>query len=205
MKPRPDTHWSRWSFIAIDVEGNGQAQQEIIEVALVHVSDCQVTLAHEWLVKPAKSVTAQASKLHGILNEDLAMKPVFEQILPEVSSVLDDLPVIGHNVSVDVRLLKEKIPTWQPLVAIDTMRLARRVRPSASSFGLDALLVEFGIKRKSGGVAHRAASDALAAAELFLAIASLLDQRGDMSLQTLAESAASPDDSFFKLPQQGLF
>lgn len=133
------------------------------------------------------------------------MKPVFEQISPDVSEGLGEHPVIGHNVSVDIRLLKEKIPTWQPLVAIDTMRLARKVRPNASSFGLDALLVEFGIKRKSGGVAHRAASDAVAAAELFLAVASLLDRAGDMSLQALAESAASPDDSFFKLPQQGLF
>lgn len=206
MKARIDSHWSQWDFVVIDVEGNGQSPQEIIELAIVPVSQARIVEAPcEWLIRPRNPVTERASRLHGIVNNDLETKPRFEEISSEVSDVLGQHAVIGHNVAVDVQMLKEKLPLWRPIVAIDTLRLARWANPAAGSYALSSLIEDYGIGSRLNGRPHRAASDALAAAELFLELARLLDKRSKLNLRALAEISASVDDPFFTTTQRNLF
>lgn len=206
MKELADSHWSQCDFVVIDVEGNGQSPQEIIELAIISLRQARIVGApREWLIRPLKPVSERASNLHGILNRDIETKPRFAEISSEVSHVLGQHAVIGHNVAVDVRLLKEKLPWWNPIVAIDTMRLARWANPSAGSYALSSLIEHYGLASRLNGRPHRAASDALAAAELFLELVRQLDKRSKLSLRTLAEISASADDPFFANTQGNLF
>lgn len=199
-------HWSKYDFVVVDVEGTGNNPQEIIELAVVPVRQGRIAeTMHEWMIRPAKPVTNQASKLHGIFDNDLAGKPKFDDVSSEVADILGHHAVVGHNVGVDVQLLKEKLPSWEPMVAIDTLKLAKYVIPGAASYALDALVNNLGLGDDRNRKAHRATSDALATAQLFLALADKLEKRAELHLRTLAEMSASVKDPFFKTTQQSLF
>lgn len=197
--------WSECKFLVIDVEGNGQRPMEIIELAIVSITNGQIQDSFsEWLIKPREPVTLMASRLHGIYNNDLINQPEFESISTEIFTALGNEAVIGHNVSVDIQLLKEKMGSWQPFVAIDTLRLAKAVNPGLTSYGLESLINHYKLDlpdRKS----HRAASDAIATAQLFLTLISILENRSPLNLTRLAELSASPNDPYFQIPQQSLF
>jgi len=199
-------HWSQCNFVVVDVEGNGHSHQEIIELAIVPIRQARIAnTRHEWLVRPTKLVTSQASRLHGIFDSDLVGKPKFDEISSDIADALGHHAVIGHNVAVDIQLLKEKLPSWEPIVAIDTLKLAKRVIPGAASYSLDALVNDLDIGDALCRKAHRAASDALDTAKLFLALVGMLDKQGDLDLRTLAEISASAKDPFFKTTQKSLF
>lgn len=197
--------WSECKFLVIDVEGNGQRPLEIIELAIVSITNGQIQDSYsEWLIKPREPVTIMASRLHGIYNEDLINQPEFESISNEIFTALGNEAVIGHNVSIDIQLLKEKKESWRPFVAIDTLRLSKAVCPGLSSYSLESLIRHFKIDlhdKKS----HRAASDVKATAQLFLALIGILESRSSLNLTRLAEIGASPNDPYFQLSQQSLF
>jgi DNA polymerase III epsilon subunit family exonuclease len=158
----------------------------------------------QWLVRPQKPVTERAERLHGITNNSLVSAPRFAEIAEDVRAQLAGAILVGHNVGVDVQLLQPRLAGWQPIATLDTLRLAKHLRPGASSYALGALAEAFGLD----GIAHarhRAADDAQLTAKLFLTLVANLDPDGRLNVHTLAELGASADDHFFKSQQQGLF
>lgn len=205
MNGSASLHWSQCEFVVVDVEGNGQSPQEIIELAIVPIRQAHISDTwREWQIRPTKPVTIHASRVHGIFDSDLAGKPKFDDIAHEIANDLGYHAVVGHNVAIDAQLLKERLPMWKPLVAIDTLKLAKWVIPGKSSYALDALANEFGINELSRK-SHRAGSDALATAQLFLLLTNMLDQRGQLHLSALAEISAAATDPFFQTSQRNLF
>jgi len=112
----------------------------------------------EWMVVPERPVTAQATRIHGISNADLAAKPKFSEIANKVMALLEGSVIVGHNVSVDAKLLKDELLLWQPPLMLDTLKLARRVFPGRSSYGLAALVADC-MTNADGFILHRAAAD----------------------------------------------
>lgn len=205
MFERADSHWADCEFAVLDVEGNGQSPQEIIEVAVVHVHRGEIVPgAMQWLVRPSRPVTDRAARLHGIGNAELVAKPTFEEVASEVWAALEKHMVIGHNVSIDVRMLKERLPHWRPALSLDTLKLAKRMLPSARSYELESLATERAIGM-AGMSRHRAADDALVTARLFIDLVRELDQAGSLTIRRLAEVAALASDPFFNSQQQDLF
>lgn len=197
-------HWAEIDFSVVDVEGNGQIPLEIIEIAVVQIQKGVVQGSPQaWLVKPDKPVTQQSTLLHGITNKDLSGRSSFNGISKELLLHLEGRVIIGHNVSVDVRLIGKNLPEWVPPETLDTLKMARHVFPGQAFYGLDALCKAMGIQ-PADRHSHRADSDAMVTAELFLYMARLLDQDGKLSLMRLIEiagTASSPGRD----GQQGLF
>lgn len=197
-------HWAEIDFSVVDVEGNGQIPLEIIEIAVVQIQKGVIQGSPQaWLVKPDKPVTQQATLLHGITNEDLSSRSSFEGISKELLFHLEGRVIIGHNVSVDVRLIGEKLPQWIPPETLDTLKMARHVFPGQTSYSLDALCKAMGIQ-PADRHSHRANSDAAVTAELFFDMAHRLDHDGKLSLMRLIEIAGTAD-SPGRDGQQGLF
>lgn len=138
------------SLWCVDVEGNGASPPEIIELAMVEWS---VTGAKRrqfsWLMKPTTSISNAVSRIHGITDIDVADSPSAEDIADDVLTWLNDRKIVGHNVRVEVETLRRAFPDWQPTGAIDTLVLAKRLKPGLSSYGLKALGDKFKLNKEA--------------------------------------------------------
>ena len=158
---------------AVDFEGNGEPQPDIVELALVElVAWKDVGRTYCWLFRPSAPITKFVSRIHGLTDEDVASAPNFGDVEDDLQMLLDDATLIGHNARGDVRALKRKMPDWSPRRTLDTMQLAKRLKPGLSSYGLQNLLAALDIKTATqsdrGGRPHSALFDACATASLFL-------------------------------------
>lgn len=200
-----DTHWTDLDFAVVDVEGSGGTPHEIIELAIFYITAGELMSRHNaWLVRPKKPVTSKATALHGISNIMLANQPCLSDVIGQVSAALSSRIVVGHNVSVDVDLLKNAIPNWQPDIVLDTLKLARAVHPGAQSYALSSLVSERQIDVRSIAF-HRASGDACATANLFLDLIKTLEVSSRATLRKLVDIAAVETPKFINNQQQDLF
>ncbi|HBP47564.1 3'-5' exonuclease [Pseudomonas sp.] len=197
-------HWAQCHFVVVDVEGNGQSPQEIIELAIVPISDKQIGSPRSWLIRPQKSVTERATQIHGISDGDLSGSPSHEEVADDIRMELGTSIVVGHNVSIDTQLMRRQLGDWHPTAILDTLKLARYVRPGQGSYSLDALISAYNLKIDPSQ-RHRASGDAMVTAELFLALAIELDQNSQLDLLALAQIAGSSEDPYIQSQQRSLF
>ncbi|MGF1869817.1 exonuclease domain-containing protein [Photobacterium indicum] len=196
--------WSECHFVVVDVEGNGQNPQEIIELSIVPVFRDQIGHPYSWLIQPKRQVTERATKIHGISNRALLNCHSSEEVVNDIKMALGKSVVVGHNVRVDTQLIRSQFGEWSPIAILDTLKLAKYVQPALSSYSLDALISTYNLKINPS-MRHRASGDAQVTAELFLALASKLDKGSQLDLLTLSQIAGSTDDPFLKNQQRSLF
>lgn len=195
--------WRHTNFVVLDVEGNGASRPEIVELALVHIRGGCLAAARHWMVRPNVPVTAQATRLHGIRNEDLDKQPPFARIVPELVAELGSAAVVGHHVGVDMSLLRRQLPDWAPPTCIDTLRLAKHAFPDAGNYALQPLYTSLVGGEDFHG--HRALEDAQMTARLFLSITAKLSHDMHLDLLALARIGASQDDPLLQAQQGRLF
>ena len=160
-------------FWVIDVEGNGGSPPEIIELAMVEVADLSITgNQRHWLVRPEHPITPVASGIHGLTDEDVSDAPSIADISDDILPWIEATPIVGHNVRVEVDILKRSLPDWVPHRAIDTLKLARDLLPGLDSYALGKLGARFGLEqesaRRSGAQHHAALFDATLTALIFV-------------------------------------
>ena len=162
-------------FWVIDVEGNGGSPPEIIELAMVEVADLALTgVSRHWLVRPSQPISAIATRIHGLTNADVAEAPTMDDIADAILPWIEETPIVGHNVRVEVDILKRALPDWSPGTAVDTLKLAKAVRPGLPSYGLAKLGEALGYADKaarlSGAGHHAALYDATLTALIFIGL-----------------------------------
>ncbi|WP_305845497.1 3'-5' exonuclease [Photobacterium leiognathi] len=145
------------------------------------------------MIRPVVPVTEQAMRFHGITNEDLEFSCTSGVIRSEVFETLGKGIVVGHNVSVDTRLIRKQFGEWEPLAIIDTIKLAKYVCPNLWSYSLDEMIKDFSLDI-AASERHRAVGDARATAQLFNILLSKLKnaQRNVLTLSQIAGSADNP-------------
>jgi len=188
-------------FWVVDVEGSGGSPPEIVELAMLEVEHLALTenMRH-WFVQPQRGIQPAATRIHGITDDDVAGAPSMEDIVDDVVMWLEGTPVVGHNVKVEVEILRRSLPDWKPSAAIDTLKLAKALKPGMASYSLTNLGAEFGLvdqaARRTGAQHHSALYDTTLAALLFVHLLSPLtsDER-----QTALRDANILD------PKQGSF
>jgi len=200
-----NVHWSQCSFVIVDVEGNGQNPAELVELAAVQVREREVQSARVWGIRPTAPITPYAMSIHGISNEQAAKFPPWSAVSREILSELDGCVIVGHNVGVDARLIRHAEPGWQPLALVDTIALAKRVMPGQPSYALSALIRQLLPEAATNWQLHRAEGDALATAALFLKLATLLEQKTELTLFSLVQVAAAAGDISLQSRQGSLF
>src|SRR5207253_804579 len=123
-----------------------------------------------WLVRPEQRITPFARNIHGITNTAVADAPAFTDIKHEVLAVLRGDVLVAHNAHVDVGVLQRKLGEWQCPEVFDTLTLARRLLPHASSYKLGALVDAFKLAEDLPEhlKPHRATYDVLVTARLFV-------------------------------------
>ncbi|TWB86778.1 DNA polymerase-3 subunit epsilon [Bradyrhizobium macuxiense] len=159
----------------VDFEGNGDSPPDIVELALVEIQEWErIGRGYYWLLKPSKPISDIACRIHGIKNADVEASPAFCDVEADVRELLDEAILIGHNVRGDVGALRRKIPDWVPIRVLDTLRLAKRLKPGIPSYSLHRLSATLNVRlpaiKGRIGRPHSAYYDAWLTAQLFLAL-----------------------------------
>jgi CBS domain-containing protein len=141
------------------------------------------------LVDPGVAVPAKASKVNGITTQHLTGAPDFATLAPAMEAFLGGAILIGHTISYDMAILRREYQlagrTWTEPRTIDVRLLARLTAEAGPHDDLDSICSALGIEIEGR---HSAIGDALAAAQVFVALVPHLRRRG---IRTLAELEAA--------------
>jgi DNA polymerase III epsilon subunit-like protein len=171
------TDWTSLRYVVADVEGNGQQPPDLVELAVLPITDGIIGEPVSWLVKPPRPIRYLATSIHGISGKDVASAPAFAAIGHEVRRALADRVLVAHNAHVDVAVLRRELGGWESREVFDTLKLAKRLLPGQSSYKLGALVKALSLDdgMPSGLEPHRAAYDVLVTARLFVRLATRHD------------------------------
>ena len=143
-------------FIILDTETTGLEVQQghrIIEIGAVLLNDRKKSEEHfHTYLNPSRLIDEEASKVHGIMNEDLLDKPYFEDIAEEFLEFVEGSTLVIHNAAFDVgflnnelKLASSKYPTLEDICEIeDSLAIAKDKFPGQRN-SLDALANRFDI------------------------------------------------------------
>ena len=143
-------------YTILDTETTGLEVKQghrIIEIGAVLLNDRKKSEEHfHTYLNPSRLIDEEASKVHGIMNEDLMDKPFFEQIAEEFLEFIDGSTLVIHNAAFDVgflnnelKLASSKYPMLEEVCEIeDSLALAKDKFPGQRN-SLDALANRFDI------------------------------------------------------------
>ena len=94
----------------LETTGINTAKDRIVEMAIIRVEPDGTEITKTWRVNPEMHIPEEASKVHGIYDEDVADAPTFKQIAQEVYELIHDADLAGFNSNrFDVPLLAEEL------------------------------------------------------------------------------------------------
>lgn len=193
--PLDDQVLSAPRLVVLDTETTGldpKLGHRIIEIGCVELVNRRSTGKHyHQYINPEREIDAGAIEVHGITNEFLADKPVFEDVATAFAEFVGNSPLVIHNAPFDVGFINHEFAQLgQPLAPVDdacaivdTLVMARKMRPGQKN-GLDTLCKVYAVDNSKREL-HGALLDAQLLAEVFLAMTggqhsmSLDDSSGD--------------------------
>ena len=143
-------------YIVLDTETTGLSVEEghkIIEIGAVLLEDRNKSTNYfHTYINPQRLIEEEAIKVHGITNEELEDKPLFDEIVDEFLEFVQDSSLVIHNAAFDLGFLNNEIKlasSKNPLLedicdVIDTLAVARNKFPGQRN-SLDALANRFDI------------------------------------------------------------
>lgn len=194
-------------FAVLDLETTGHgSEDDILQVGLVIVSDeLEIIDTFSSFVRPNIPIPAFITQLTGIDDTVVAEAPELNEVLVKLIPQLDDAVLVAHNVGFDAGFLNQALDRsgYHTFAGrrLDTIELLRILYPTITTYQLGAVSELFGIAHDQH---HRADSDAMATALLFIETVKKLRK---MPLLTLQRLSALIDDGsdlswFIKLTQQ---
>ena len=161
--------------IILDIETSGLDYKEghrIIEIGGVELNQKEVGSHFQQYINPLKNLTDENIKIHGITNEFLEDKPLFEEVADKFLNFIEDSQIIAHNANFDVGFLNyelEKIS--KPQIAkdrvVDTVVIARNRFPG-QQVNLDALVKKLKVNSLVDREFHGALKDAKILTDVYL-------------------------------------
>lgn len=163
--------WHTARMVAVDVEGNGARPPGLVELAVVPIVQGAIGQVQSWMVRPASPILWQATRIHGITNDDVRdLQPVAAVAGAIRAHLASKTVLVAHNAHVDLDVITRELPGWEPAAVIDTLKLSRRLNPERPSHKLGELVAAYSLDHEvpAGTGPHRAEYDALMAARLLL-------------------------------------
>src|SRR6266568_4133828 len=155
-------------YVTFDLEttDNDAATCDIVEIGAAKVVDGEIVDRFHALVRPARPISAGATRVHGYTDADVRDARPFAEVWPAFREFVGDAILVAHNgqrfdVPVLRRLAAERDGV-ERLVFFDTLPLARSL--ARGSAKLVDLATRFGI---DPGRSHHALDDALTLARVF--------------------------------------
>jgi len=181
-------------FVVFDLETTGlsASRDRMCEIGAVRVQALEIAETFETLVQPGVALPPTIARLTGIQDDELRRAPRPELAVRRFLGFAGDAPLAAHNARFDVGFLDRAVErlTGRRVAApvVDTVWLARRLLQRRSErFSLSQLAHFFGTSCEP---CHRALPDALATAEILVALLGLAQERGARTLAEVVELAA---------------
>ena len=169
-------------FVVVDIEATGAKMppNRIIELGAYRIRGRKIVDSFLTLVNPEISIPRFVMALTGITNEMVKPAPLFAEVAPKWLEFVQDAVLIAHNALFDTSFLNHEIARVYPgnrmmNPHLCTVLLSRRTVPGLVNYRLDTVADHFSIPIFER---HRAGSDALATAEVFIRILDRLDGHG---------------------------
>jgi DNA polymerase III subunit epsilon len=208
--PEALTPWREAGFSVVDLELTGldPSTHEIISFAAITVVGGRIRLgdAVHRLVRPRRMPDADTTRIHGLREADLAGAPALDEVLDELLTRLTGRVLVAHVAVVEVAFLRRALEARELDLrnpVIDTAALAEKVRrlrqepaladeaetgaPTVSSPGLSRVARWLGLPVHRP---HHADGDALTTAQVFLALATHLEEFGEVTVGSLERDSA---------------
>jgi DNA polymerase III epsilon subunit family exonuclease len=167
-------------FVVVDVEATGAKTppNRLIELGAYRIRGGRIVDKFMSLVNPEIPIPRFVASLTGISNEMVKRAPVFADLAPLWLDFVSDSVLVAHNAPFDTSFLNHEISRVYPghrmmNPHLCTVRLSRRALPELLNHRLDTIASHFSIPIVSR---HRAGSDALATAEIFLLLLTELQE-----------------------------
>ena len=184
-------------FVVVDVEATGAKTppNRLIELGAYRIRGGKIVDKFLQLVNPEIPIPRFVMTLTGISNEMVKRAPVFAEVAPRWLDFVSDSVLVAHNAPFDTSFLNHEISRVYPghrMVNphLCTVRISRRALPEIANHRLDTIADHFSIPIVSR---HRAGSDALATAEIFLLLLTKLEEDHGVKDLAAARNFQFPD------------
>ena len=148
----------------LETTGLNSKKDRIVQYALIGCDDDGVAMHLESLVNPRQPIPLDASRIHGITDEDVKMMGDFKEHAEEIAEAMEGAIIVGHNINrfdwpfLRAEFLRAGILMPKPLAILDTLTIAKRLKvPPRHQLGI--LCKRFDISLEN---AHTAGADAAA-------------------------------------------
>ncbi|UCH59299.1 MAG: DEAD/DEAH box helicase family protein [Anaerolineales bacterium] len=169
-------------IVALDLETTGldPKKDAIIEIGAVRFNGRRVVAEWSSLINPGRPIPPFITQLTGITDQMVLRAPPIKAVLSDLTDFIQELPVLGHNVSFDLDFLRRH-RILKSNDQLDTYELASVLMPNAGRYNLGALAQAMNVPLPA---THRALDDAHATRGVFLR---LYDEAMQLPLHMVAE------------------
>lgn len=177
--------WDSVVYWSVDLETGGldSTADPVLAVGMVPIRSGMICLreAFRTLVRPEEGsrITPASVQAHQLVLRDLEEAPSLSDVLPEVARRLGEGVMLAHHAAIELSFLRRSFERaglrWTSPRLVDTRRLLlRKARLQDPNVSTEAVALNLARARAEHGLpeyqAHDALSDAIATAELFLAL-----------------------------------
>lgn len=162
------------NYVVVDLETTGLSFEngdEIIEIGVTEIKNDNIKLNYSRLIKPVGFITTRITQITNITNEMVKNEKSIEEVLPKFREYIGDKTVIAHNAKFDIGFLNHYLgkmglkPIEKYICTLEMLK--NNPKYTNRKRNLAAACEFYGIDNKN---AHRADSDTLATAQLFLLV-----------------------------------
>jgi DNA polymerase-3 subunit epsilon len=186
----PDLDSAAFAVLDTETTGLDPAHDRVVSVAVVPVVHGRVVHAdaRHVLVDPGAAIPAEATLVHGLTDGDVAGAPDLATAMQGLAAVLQDRVVVGHNLEFDLGFLGHAMAD-PPAHTLDTLALSRLLwRRRGTRHTLDEAAGRVGVMPQDR---HSALGDAMATAEVLVAVLPSVLARGWRTTDDVAAAAAA--------------
>src|SRR5438270_4832272 len=191
--PAPSTPWSqaRWCALDLELTGLDPRRDDIISIGAVPIEHGRVLLGEAVysLVRTTQRSQLGAVQVHKLRVPDLAKAPPLAEAIDVVLNALAGCVPVFHTAFVERAFLSKpfsrrrvRLPPAADTEVLGQRWLRHRDGDAPTSLALARLSQEMGMPAE---LAHHALGDALTTAEVFVALATLLDEIEPQTVATL--------------------
>lgn len=200
--PSPDERLADLSLrsleiVAFDTETTGLALRRgdtVVSLGACRIVNARVLASETFaqLVDPERSIPAESTTIHGLIDADVAGAPPLAIALEHFRHYVCDAVLLAHNASFDMLAISQQgIEFAMPV--LDTLLISRALDEALDGHDLDSLAARYDIAFPPG-TRHTALGDARVTAALWLALLPRLEARGVDTLETLLALQANAID-----------